>query len=249
MQHPLSQALSELGLRGMARALDRQHDSDHRHLSFEERLGLLIDVETVERQNYRYAQRIRWAKLSQSASVEELDRKSLSLDARSLAQLTTLGFIEQRLNVLIMGPTGVGKSYLACALAQAACKADYSVRYLRFSKWLDELAVAEATKRKSQYYKTVNKAKLLVLDDFGLAPLSESQSRDLLELLDDRYDKQSTIITSQLPLEHWHAYLGDPTLADAILDRIVHNAHKITLKGESKRKQKALIKKEDSMAH
>jgi DNA replication protein DnaC len=241
MQHALSQALQDLGLRGMARAYERSHqEPSAAHLSFEERLGLLIDVEHVERQNYRYAQRIRWAKLSQaSASLEELDRKSLGLDGKTMVQLTDLSFIEKKLNVIIAGPTGVGKSYLACALAQAACKADINVRYLRLPRLLEELALAEALKKKSAFYKALSKAKLLVLDDFGLAPLTESQSRDLLEILDDRYDKSSTIVTSQLPVDHWHHHLGEPTLADAILDRLVHNAYKITLKGESKRKRKA----------
>lgn len=248
MHHPLSAALSDLGLRGMARALDRSiGEPSAEQLSFEERLGLLIDVETCERANYRYAQRLRWAKLGQGASLETLDRKSLALDARTLLQLTDLSFIDKKLNVLIIGPTGVGKSYLACALAQAACKTDHSVRYLRFPRLLEELALADALKKKSQFYKSLGKTKLLVLDDFGIAPLNETQARDLLELMDDRYDKQSTIITSQLPLDHWHQYLGDPTLADAILDRLVHNAFKVTLKGESRRKRNAVQAQEADM--
>jgi DNA replication protein DnaC len=216
-------------------------------LSFEERLGMLIDVEAVERGNYRYAQRLRLAKLGQSASLETLDRSALGLDARTLLQLTSLSFLDHKLNALVIGPTGVGKSYLACALGQAACKADITVRYMRFPRLLEELALAEALKKKSQFYKRLGKTKLLILDDFGIAPLTESQSRDMLELMEDRYDQTSTIITSQLPLEHWHQYLGDPTLADAILDRLVHNALKITLKGESRRKRKAREQQEADM--
>jgi DNA replication protein DnaC len=240
--HPLTQALQELGLRGMARALERSHsDPSTQQLSFEDRLGLLIDVEQIERQNYRYAQRIRWAKLAQSATLEDLDRQALrGLDPRSLSQLIDLEWISQKLNVLIVGPTGVGKSYLACALAHAACKADHAVRYVRLPRLLEELALAEALRKKTALYKSYARVKLLVLDDLGIAPLSNSQSRDLLEIIEDRYDKQSTMVTSQLPIEHWHQHFGDPTIADAILDRLVHNAYRITLKGESMRRKKAL---------
>ena len=169
------------------------------------------------------------------------------LDAKTLLQLTSLNFLDHKLNALIVGPTGVGKSYLACALGQATCKADHTVRYLRFPRLLEELALADALKKKSQFYKSLSKTKLLILDDFGIAPLTETQARDMLELMEDRYDKTSTTITSQLPLEHWHQYFGDPTLADAILDRLVHNALKITLKGESRRKLKARAQQEATM--
>jgi len=242
LQHPLNQALLGLGLRGMARALERsQREPSNEHLSFEDRLGLLLDVEQVERQNLRYAQRIRWAKLAQPASTEDLDRSpGRGLDARLMSQLVTLKWIDQRLNVLVIGPTGVGKSYLACALAHAACKADHSVRYIRLPRLLEELALSEATRKKSALFKAYAKVKLLVIDDLGLTPLTDGQSRDFLEIIEDRYDKQSTLITSQLPIEHWHQHFGDPTLADAILDRLVHNAHRIILKGESMRRKKAL---------
>ena len=243
LQHPLKNALLELGLRGMARALERsQTEPTLEHLSFEDRLGMLLDIEQVERQNLRYAKRIRVAKLTQSASTEDLDRSAArGLDPRLLSQLTTLKWIEQRLNVLIIGPTGVGKSYLACALAHSACKANHSVRYIRLPRLLEELALSEATRKKSALFKAYAKVNLLVIDDLGLTPLTDGQSRDLLEIIEDRYDKQSTLITSQLPIEHWHQHFGDPTLADAILDRLVHNAHRITLKGESMRRKKSLI--------
>jgi DNA replication protein DnaC len=242
LQHPLNKALIDLGLRGMARALERsQRDPKVEQLGFEDRLGLLLDVEQTERQNIRYAKRIRAAKLAQPACTEDLDHSTArGLDARLLSQLITLNWIDQRLNVLIIGPTGVGKSYLACALAHAACKADYLVRYIRLPRLLEELAVSEATRRKSALFKAYAKIKLLVIDDLGLTPLTDGQSRDLLEIIEDRYDKQSTLITSQLPIEHWHQHFGDPTLADAILDRLIHNAHRITLKGESMRRKKAL---------
>ena len=151
LQHPLNQALLDLGLRGMARALERsQREPSTEHLSFEDRLGLLLDVEQVERQNLRYAQRIRWAKLAQPANTEDLDRSAgRGLDARLMSQLITLNWIDQRLNLLVIGPTGVGKSYLACALAHAACKADHSVRYIRLPRLLEELALSEANNRRS----------------------------------------------------------------------------------------------------
>ena len=159
-----------------------------------------------------------------------LDRSTArGLNARLSSQLITRHWIDQRLNVLIIGPTGVGKSYLACALAHAACKADHSVRYIRLPRLLEELALSEATRKKIALFKAYAKGKLLVIDDLGLTPLTDGQSRDLLEIIEDRYDKQSTLITSQLPIEHWHQHFGDPTLADAILDRLVHNAHRIRL--------------------
>jgi DNA replication protein DnaC len=150
-----------------------------------------------------------------------------------------LGWIEQRLNVLICGPTGVGKSYIACALAHAACRQDLSVRYLRLPRLVDELAKAEALQKKSGFFRSLAKVKLLVIDDFGLAPLGDQIKRDLLEILDDRYGKSATIVTSQLPVAKWHAYINEPTLADAILDRLVHNAHKVQLTGDSMRKRRA----------
>lgn len=238
LNRPLYDTLQELGLRGMARAYERQQThvatSD---LGFDERFALLLDHERLERANYRYAQRLRWAKLpQQTACLEDIDvRTPRGMDKRLLAQLTDLSWITQRLNLLIVGPTGVGKSYVACALAHHACKHDISVRYLRLPRLIDEFERADALRKKSALFKTLAKTQLLVLDDFGLTPLTDGHQRDLLELLDDRYDKAATLVTSQLPIDHWHAYLGDPTLADAILDRLVHNAHRLVLKGDSMR--------------
>lgn len=240
LTEPLYQGLQDLGLRGMARAFAAQEKDANRDLSFNQRLALLIDAEQSERRNYRYAQRVRWAKLGQSASLEDLDsRAPRGLDRSLIAQLDSLQFVTAKLNVLITGPTGVGKSYLACALGQHACRENLSVRYLRLPRLVEELVRAEALKKKSQLFKHLAKFKLLILDDFGLAPLADESKRDLLEIIDDRFDKSATIVTSQLPVSKWHEYLADPTLADAILDRIVHNAYKIELKGESMRKKKA----------
>ena len=242
LTEPLYQGLQGLGLRGMARAFGAQEKStSSSDLNFAERLALLIDAERGERDNARYVQRLRWAKLGQNASLEDLDsRTPRGIDRSLIAKLSTLAFIADNRNVLITGPTGVGKSYLACALGQRACRDNLSVRYLRLPRLVEELVRAEALKKKSALFKHLAKFRLLILDDFGLTPLADEITRDLLEIIDDRFDKSATLITSQLPLDRWHAYLADPTLADAILDRIVHNAYKIELKGESMRKQKAI---------
>lgn len=241
LQHPLIQQLHTLRLRGMAAALAHQQMlPDVSALPFEDRLTLLIQHEIAERDSLRLQQRLRGAKLPLSACLEDLDTKTArGLDRSALAQVTGLAWIGQHQNVLITGPTGVGKSYLACAIAHAACRADHAVRCYRLPRLVDELTRATAMHSRSSFFRTLAKVDLLVIDDFGLAPLAETTRRDLLEILDDRYDKKSTLITSQLPVEQWHAYLGDPTLADAILDRLVHNAHRLALKGDSMRKRHA----------
>ena len=241
LREPLYQGLQDLGLRGMAREFDKQTKTpDLMAMTFDERLGFLIDHERTERMGYRLAQRLRWAKLPQNASTEDFDqRASRGLDRSLWARLVDLGWIQQNLNLFVCGPTGVGKSYIACALGHAACRHDLSVRYLRLPRLVEELVKAEALQKKGGFFKTLAKARLLIIDDFGLAPLADQTKRDLLEILDDRYDKASTIITSQLPVEKWHAYLDEPTLADAILDRLVHNAHRINLTGDSMRKHRA----------
>jgi DNA replication protein DnaC len=241
LQHPLITQLQTLRLRGMAAALAHQQvQPDACALSFEDRLGLLIQHEIAERDSQRLHQRLRWAKLPLSACLEDLDTKTArDLERSALAQVTGLAWIAQHLNVLITGPTGVGKRYLAFAIGHAACRADYSVRGSRLPRRVDDLTRATALNNRSSFFRMLAKVDLLVLDDFGLTPLSDPTRRDLLEILDDRYDKKSTLITSQLPVEQWHAYLADPTLADAILDRLVHNAYRLTLKGDSMRKRQA----------
>jgi DNA replication protein DnaC len=240
LTQPLLQQLHDLRLRGMAAALEQQLTTlASNELTFDERLGLLIQHELIERQSCRLRQRLRWAKLTQPAALEDLDLKAArGLDRATLGQVSSLAWLPEHLNVVITGPTGVGKSFLACAIGHAACRADYSVRCFRIPRLIDELARYAALQNKSTFLRQLAKADLLIVDDFGLAPLADLTRRDLLEILDDRYDRKSTLITSQLPIEQWHAYLEDPTIADAILDRLIHNSYRLALKGDSMRKQK-----------
>jgi DNA replication protein DnaC len=239
---PVIQQLQELRLRGMARALElQQQQPDLAHLSFEDRLGLLVQQETAERQSQRLHQRLRWARLPQPATLEDLDtRIPRGIDRSTLARISSLGWLDEHLNTLIIGATGMGKSFLACAIAHQACRSDRSVRYFRIARLADELAHVTALQRKSAFFRQLAKVELLVLDDFGLGALSDAAQRDLLEILDDRYDKMSTLVTSQLPVDQWHATFTDPTLADAILDRLVHNAYRLVLKGDSMRRHKQI---------
>ena len=238
--HPIFDKLQSLRFFGMLSCLEEQMQmSDIDQLNFDERLGLLVDREMTERDNRRFKTRLRKAKLRQHACVEDVDfRYKRGLDKSVFMQLTDSKWIKDANNVLIIGPTGVGKTYLACALAHMACRQGYSALYFRLPRLLQELAITKADGRYDKILKTLAKTHLLVIDDWGLRKFVKEQSHDLLEILEDRHSLKSTLITSQLPVDHWHEIIADPTLADAILDRLVHNAYRINLKGESMRKKK-----------
>lgn len=240
LRHPTLDKLNSLKLHGMIRALEEQHTlPDIGELSFEERLGLLADRELTDRGNRRLALKLRFAKLRQAAAIEDLDfRQARGLDKALVVSLAACQWVHEHLNVLICGPTGVGKTFLACALAHKACREGYSAFYARLPRLLQDLELGRGDGRYAKLMKSLARIEVLVLDDLGIAPLTEHGRRDLLELMDDRHNVRSTIVTSQLPVAHWHEAIGDPTLADAILDRLVHNAHKIALHGNSMRKMK-----------
>lgn len=237
--HPTLEKLKTLRLLGMAKALVEQLQmSDLGEWSFEDRLGLLVDREAAEKENRRMQTRLRQAKLAQAACVEDLDLKARrGLDRTLIAKLVACDWIGERLNLIATGPTGTGKSYMACALGQKACREGYTVEYHRAPRLLPELHLAKGDGRYETILRRLAKTDLLILDDWGLYPMNDEARRDCLELLEDRCGKHSTLVTSQIPIPHWHETIGDPTLADAILDRLIHNAYKIELKGESLRKR------------
>lgn len=208
-------------------------------------IGLLADAEWMHRENARLTQRLRNAKLKQVACIEDIDyAHTRGLVKSTIQELQTSRWIQQNQNVVITGPTGVGKSYLACALGQKACRDGFSVAYRRVSRLFDELAQARADGTLPLLLRRLAKTNVLVLDDFGLEVLGAAERKGLLEVLEDRYGTSSTIVTSQLAPDAWHSAIGDPTLADAILDRLVHNAHRINLKGDSIRRAKSALTKE-----
>ena len=238
--NPTLDKLNALRLWGMAKAYTEQEGMpDIGALSFDQRFGMLVDNEMTDRQNRSLVSKLRYARLRLNASMEDLDlRYPRGLDKHLVTQLGSCQWIKDHHNVLLTGPTGIGKSYIACALAQNACREGYKSLYLRLPRLLEELGIAKGDGRYNKLLTNLSKTDLLVLDDFGLSKLSESQCRDLLEVIEDRHGLKSTIIASQLPVKNWHDVMMDPTLADAILDRLVHNAYKINFNGESMRKQR-----------
>lgn len=209
-------------------------------LDFDERFGLLVDAEWLDRQNKRLARNLREAKLRLSdACIEGIDYPARrKLDKSVIRGLASCAWIQEQHNVVITGPTGVGKTYIACALAQQACRKGYRAMYRRVPRIFDEILLARADGTYPRWLAKVARFDVLVLDDWGLVPLAESERRDLLEIMEDRYGNRSTILTSQMPVAQWHDQVGDPTIADAFCDRLLHNAHRIELHGPSRRQEK-----------
>jgi DNA replication protein DnaC len=239
--HPTIDQLHRLGLAGMARAFTKlEANRQSAELSHAEWLGLLLDRELVERDERRLRARLRFARLRHPAAVEDVDyRAARGLD-RALFQALIAGrWIDEAQNLIIEGPTGVGKSWLACAFGHKACRDNRSVLYQRVPRLFADLALARGDGRYPRLMRALGGVKLLILDDWGLQPLTPEQRHDMLEIIEERYGRGATLITSQIPVDRWHDLIGDPTLADAILDRLVHNAHRLQLRGDSLRKQMA----------
>jgi len=243
LTHPIMEKLQVMKFDGMRKAFEEQLQmADIEKMTFEERFGLLVDREKTERENRRLKTRLYKARLRLAASIEDIDfHHPRGLDKELILSLASCQWIRAHHNVFITGPTGVGKSYLACALAQKACREGYSALYLRVPKLFTDLDLAKGDGRYGKLLSGFAKTNLLVLDDWGLSKLNKEQQRDFLEIIEDRCNLQSTVITSQLPVSNWHEIIGNPTMADAILDRMVHNAYKIDLKGGSMRKKKTTL--------
>jgi DNA replication protein DnaC len=237
--HPTLNQLQQLGLQGMARAFaELEANPSAAELSHAEWLALLLDREATNRYDRRLRSRLRYARLRHQAAVEDVDyRAARGLDRVLFQTLAGGRWIEEAQNLIIEGPTGVGKSWLACALGQKACRDNRSVLYQRLPKMFADLALARGDGRYPRLMRAIGGVKLLILDDWGLEPLGPEQRRDMLEIVEERYGRGATLITSQIPVDRWHDLIGDPTLGDAILDRVIHNAHRLQLSGESLRKK------------
>jgi DNA replication protein DnaC len=241
LNEPTMEKLKALRLDAMARVwAEQQKSTDIAKLAFDERLGLLVDAECLFRENRRLGRLLREAKLKiGEACVEDIDYPPRrELDKAVVRQLATCRWVQEHQNVTVTGATGVGKTYVACALAQHACRRGYSAIYRRASRLFDELTMARADGSYARLLGKLARTDILVIDDWGLTPSRDTERQDLLEILEDRYGSRSTIMSSQIPRDKWHDYLGDATVADAILDRIIHNAHKVVLNGPSRRKGK-----------
>jgi DNA replication protein DnaC len=242
LEQPMREKLLAMRLHGMAEALKAQEqDSASRELSFLDRLALLVDQQWSWRENQALARRMKSAKLRGNACVEDIDyRAARGLEKSVVRGLTKeSAWVSNHENIFVLGPTGVGKSFIACALAQKACRDGHSAYYTRAAALFRDLAMARADGSFRNLLARLSRIEVLAIDDWAMAPLSEPERRDFWEICEDRYQVRSLILTSQLPVTRWHEQIGDPTVADGILDRIVHNAHRIELRGDSMRKPRA----------
>jgi DNA replication protein DnaC len=239
--------LATLRLTGMLQALEEQLAQPAlAELSFEERLSILVDREILYRENRRLGRLLSAAKLRVSACVEDIDyRHARGLEKPRMASLVTLDWLRQSLNLCIIGPTGCGKTWLACAFGNAACRRGFSVRYLRVPQLFELLRIAHGDGSYPKLMNQLLKTDLLILDDWGIQKISAAQRNDLMEVIEDRHGRRSTLITSQLPIEHWHDYIGEATIADAVLDRLLHGTHRLHLMGESMRKHQSKLTERD----
>lgn len=239
MIHHTIDKLRRLRLVGMATALEEQLSlPDIDTLFFDERLAMLIDREDIERQNAALARRLRQARLRQAACIEDIDfRTPRGLDRSLVRELATCDWLRRHDNLLVTGPTGVGKSWIACALGNKSARDGFSVLYTRLARLLDDLATAHIDGSYSRMLTRLARVSLLIIDDWAMVPLTAEQRRALMDVIDDRYERASTLLATQVPIGKWHEIIGDPTYADAILDRLVHNAHRIEMSGESMRKR------------
>ena len=238
LTQPLLDKLSKLKLSGFRLALEEQmQNPQYAELSFEERLGLLVDIETTRRANNRLRRRLKSARFPLQATIEDLDLSARrGLKRAQVLELAQGAWVRRHLNLLVIGPTGAGKTYLSCALGRAACEAEFTVRYLRTSRLLHTLELVHADGSYPQLLRSLARTNLLIFDDWLRDPLSRSQAKDLLEILDDRYARSATLVSTQVPVSDWHNRIPDPTIADSVLDRLIHNAYRLELKGDSMRK-------------
>lgn len=244
------QKLSDIRMHGFAHALHEQLDNreSYDHLAFEDRIGLLIDREWTERESRSLTRRLQLARLrDRVACIEDIDyRHPRGLDRNLMRRLATCEWIKKRQNIIVSGSTGCGKTFIACALGHKACREGFSVVYRRVPRLIHELQLARGDGSFQRLLSRWAKTDVLILDDFGLAPLGLQDRHDLLEVIEDRHAERSTIISGQLPVKDWHKYIGDPAVADAALDRIVHSAHQVNLKGESMRKKRSTLTQEEN---
>jgi DNA replication protein DnaC len=242
LTQPMIDKLHAMRLRGLAEALQQQLEQPDIHgLSFEERFGLLIDRQWDWRENRALERRLRNARLQGNACVEDIDYRTPRALERSVVRSLTLdsSWVRDHFHLFLLGPTGIGKTWLARAIGQKACRDGYTAFFIKASELFRDLAMARADGSHSKVLCVLGRVDVLIVDDFCMAPMSDHERRDFLELCDARYQVRSTLLTSQLPVANWHAQIGDATIADSILDRLVHNAHRLELQGESMRRKRA----------